>query len=62
MRIAIVEGADVPWSGEAVVDQFGLVLDGPREFWVGDDFRGMLLVEADADELALLAAAKNEPG
>jgi len=57
MRLKIVEGADAGWAGSAAVDQVGLVIDG-REFWLGDDFRGMLLVEADADELALLAAAE----
>jgi hypothetical protein len=30
------------------------VLEDGREFWCADDFRGMLLVEADADELALV--------
>jgi hypothetical protein len=34
------------------------VLQNGREFWLGDDFRGMLLVEADAGELALLVASE----
>jgi len=34
VRIAIVEGADAPWRGEAVPDPYGLVMDG-REYWVG---------------------------
>jgi len=58
MRLKIVEGADAGWAGSAAADQVGLVLADGREFWLGDDFRGMLLVEADADELALLAAAE----
>jgi hypothetical protein len=37
VRVAIVEGADAPWRGEAVVDQAGLVLADGREFWCGDD-------------------------
>jgi hypothetical protein len=36
------------------------VIDG-REYWVGDDLAGVLLVEADADGLALLAAAEIAP-
>ena len=61
MRVAIIEGADSGWlAGEAVADHIGLVLEDGREFCLGDDFRGMLLVEANADELALLAAAEIE--
>ena len=41
---------------------YRLVLQDGREFWLGDDFRGMLLVEADAAELALLAVAEIELG
>ena len=59
VRLRIVEGIDAGWTGEGVPDRIGLVIDS-REFWCGDDFRGMLLVEADADELALLAAAEIE--
>ena len=62
VRVAILEGADSGWRGEAVADHIGVVLADGREFWCGDDLHWMLLVEADADELALLAAAKNEPG
>jgi hypothetical protein len=35
-------------------------LNDGREYWVGDDLAGVLLVEAAADELALLAAAEIE--
>ena len=33
MLIAIVEGPDAPWRGEAVPDRYGLVLEREREFW-----------------------------
>ena len=34
------------------------MLEDGLELWCADDFRGMLIVEADADELALLAASE----
>jgi hypothetical protein len=57
VRVAIVEGADAPWRGEAVVDQIGLVIDG-CEFWCGGDFDSVVLVEADDAELAFLATSE----
>ena len=35
MRVAILEGVDFGWTGEASVDRIGLVLEDGREFWCG---------------------------
>ena len=58
MRVAIVEGADARWTGEARADEVGLVLEDGREFWVGDDLVGMVIVEATDAELVLLAGVE----
>src|SRR4029453_1563131 len=58
VRLSIFEGPDAPWTGEGYPDQVGLVLEDGREFWCGDDLGGVVLVEAAAGELELLAASE----
>ena len=54
MRLAIVEGADAGWRGEAVADHIGVVLADGREFWCGDDFTGVVIAGTNDDKLARL--------
>ena len=53
MRIRIVEGPGAPAEHHAVVDEFGVVIDG-RGYSPLDDLRGVVVVEVSDDELVRL--------
>lgn len=53
MRIRIVEGPGSPADHDAVVDHFGLVIDG-RGYCPLDDLRGVVVVDVSHDELVRL--------
>lgn len=55
MRIRIVEGPGAPAEHDAVVDDFGVVIDG-RGYCPLDDLRGVVVVEVSDDELVRLMA------
>lgn len=54
MRIRIVEGPGAPAEHIAVVDQFGVVIDG-RGYCPLDDLRGIVIVDVSDDELVRLS-------
>ena len=53
MRIRIVEGPGAPAEHDAVVDHFGVVIDG-RGYCPLDDLRGIVVVDVSDDELVRL--------
>lgn len=53
MRIRIVEGPGAPAEHDAVVDHFGVVIDG-RGYCPLDDLRGIVVVDISDAELAQL--------
>ena len=55
MRIRIVEGPGAPAEHEAVVDHFGIMIDG-RGYCPLDDMRGIVVVEVSDGELVWLLA------
>ena len=55
MRIRIVDGPGAPPQHDAVVDEFGVVIDG-RGYCPPDDLRGIVIVDVSDDELVRLLA------
>ena len=53
MKVRFVEGPGSPAEHDAVVDDFGLVIDG-RGYCPLDDLRGVVVVEVSDEELARL--------
>ena len=55
MRIRIVEGPGAPAEHDAVVDHFGVVIDG-RGYCPLDDLHGVVIVDVSDEELVRLLA------